>query len=525
MRLTLALMLGTCCAAGSGQSDEVWALARARGKIYAESGQAAYRLLKGWYEFQRDPDTGLYSRGKVWEYANEAADHYRSLVPIAYFVDTPALAPGETLKRSIALCSTASGIPAPYDLKKKAKLDPGPGREAELVFGASEWCKDGLIRIVETMGTDNDWYRELRALTTAIMTWADGGDRFEKDLPHQAAMEIGGNMLQSLCRLYAMSGDEQYLRWAERIADRYVLADPIQKIGKIGLTDHGNEVVVGLGELVALEGQLQRPKARQYQHGLRKLLDRILEKGRDPQTGLWYFSLDLVTGQAQDTHQLPHAWGYLLFACENYDRASGENRYQAAIEKPVLWLLRNRPIWRHWDNWSDSYESMIILWKRYPHWPRVFSWLHFMTERHRSCWMEEYGPYSGDHDDGSTGRRLVLHMSLASQGVRAIPYAEGLRLGGVEKNGDLFLTLESEAVWSGRLCFDWPRSRHRAAVIDWARINESPEWFTVRPDVQYRVSVDGAKRAESTGQQLIQGFPANVKPGETRKIRVSPAEN
>lgn len=107
---------------------------------------------------------------------NEAADHYASLVYIAHFVDPPAVAKGGTLHRtlatSIALCGTASGIPAPYDLRTKAKLDPGPGKEAELVFGVSEWLKDGLIRIVEVMGTDNDWFRQLVAVTDAVMTWA-----------------------------------------------------------------------------------------------------------------------------------------------------------------------------------------------------------------------------------------------------------------------------------------------------------------------------------------------------------------
>jgi len=56
-RLTLALMLGASWAVVAGQSDEIWALARARGKIYAESGQGAYRLLRGWYQFPFNYDS------------------------------------------------------------------------------------------------------------------------------------------------------------------------------------------------------------------------------------------------------------------------------------------------------------------------------------------------------------------------------------------------------------------------------------------------------------------------------------
>jgi hypothetical protein len=451
---------------------------------------------------------------------------------MAYFVDTPAIEKGgtlhQTLMQSIELCRTPSGIPAPYDLRRKIQLTVPLGREA---FGVSEWCKDGLIRIVEVLGTENDWYRELERVTRAIMTWMSRVD-LDKEARPAEVVEIHGNMMQTLGRLYAMSGNEQYLRWAEDIADRYLLVDPIRKIKTVGLTDHGNETVVGAGEIFALECQLKRPKAKQYEPAMRKLLDRILEVGRDRNTGLWYYSVNLETGERVDkapwatlaTAHLPHAWGYILFACENYDRGTGENRYRDAIAKPAMWLLRNRPVWAHWDNWSDSYESMIVLWKRYPYFPRVFSWLQFMTERHRSCWMEEYGPYSGDHDDGSTGRRLVLHMNLASQGVRMIPYREKLRLGAFPKNRELYLHAESDVPWSGRLCFDWPRSEHKTAKIDWARINETQEWYTVRAQRRYRLAIDGGAPVTVSGRQLIDGVPLQLQPGRGRRIRLAPGE-
>ena len=241
-----------------------WKLARARGRVFEESGRNASRLLKGWYKFKRDPDTSLYSRSGVWDYHNEAADHYGSLVLVAYFVDTPAIAPGgilhETLRRSMELCSTPSGIPAPYDTVKKVKLDPGPGREGELVYGAAEWCKDGLNRIVETLGPDNGWYGHLESVTQALMRWSDGKP-ISGGLPAKVKRdEVHGNLLQTLPRLYANSGNEDYLRWAEAIADSYLLNDPVALIGKTTFSDHGGEMFGGLGELFALECQLGRPK-------------------------------------------------------------------------------------------------------------------------------------------------------------------------------------------------------------------------------------------------------------------------
>lgn len=522
-RMLAAWLAAATVCGWAGEQDQWWALARDRGRIYDECGRGASRLLKGWYRFKRDPDTGLYSRDKgTWDYQDEAADHYGSLVLIAYFVDTPAIAPGgilhQTLRNSIRLCSTPSGIPAPYDIRKKVKLDPGPGKEEELVFGAAEWCKDGLNRTVETLGTDNDWYAHLLSLSTAIMKWSDR-QRSGKGLP--ANVEIRGNMLQVLPRLYTMSGDEQLLRWAEDIGDEYLLADPLQKIGRTSLRDHGCELIGGLGELFALECQLKRPKARAYQPAMRKLLDRILEVGRDKRSGLWREWVDVVTGTAEGGP--PDTWGYALFAYENYDRGTGEKGYTAAIEKPMRWLIENRPGWTNWDDWSDSYESMMALWKRYPDVQRVFAWLHWMTERHRSGWMEPYGPYSGGHFDGSTGRTLVIHMNLASQGVRTVPYMEGLRLGGVQEDGGLYLSAESDVSWRGRLCFDWPRSEHKFGKVDWARINETPEWYTVRPQLRYRVTVDGGAPATLTGKQLIEGFALDLKPGSSRRIRVQQA--
>jgi len=125
-----------------------------------------------------------------------------------------------------------------------------------------------------------------------------------------------------------------------------------------------------------------------------------------------------------------------------------------------------------------------VLWNRYPDVPEAFEWLDWATRQHihRRHPDRKYGPYTGGHFDGSAGRTLCIHMMLCSQGVRALPFAEGLRLGAVQRGGELFLTFESEAAWEGRLLFDGPRTQHKGATLDWARINEMPQWFVVRPE-------------------------------------------
>jgi hypothetical protein len=111
-------------------------------------------------------------------------------------------------------------------------------------------------------------------------------------------------------------------------------------------------------------------------------------------------------------------------------------------------------------------------------------------------------------------------MTLCSQGVRTIPFAEGLRLGGIRQGGTLFLAVESERPWKGRLCFDGPRNEHAGAKSDWARVNEVPQWFVVQPKRRYQVVCDSINQIEVQGQQLINGLEMGVRPGKVRKIRV-----
>jgi hypothetical protein len=113
-------------------------------------------------------------------------------------------------------------------------------------------------------------------------------------------------------------------------------------------------------------------------------------------------------------------------------------------------------------------------------------------------------------------------MMLCAQGVRAVPFIAGLRLGGIQSNGSLYLTLDSDAEWSGKICFDSPRVSQKAARIDWARINEMPQWFVARPKQKYAVSFLGSDSDVMDGQKLIGGLELAVTPGQIQRILVIP---
>ena len=519
MSLGGACALGLLALAGAAPATQpaAWDAARARGVIWADCARNVERLLQGWIDRKRDPETHLYSRGKTWDYHNEAADHYSSLVLMAFYVKPELLEKGGTLHTTLAnsqrLCATPSGIPTTYDLARRA-----PGKKAS--FGAlAEWLRDGLVRIVEVMGTGNDWYREMLRLVDAMLAEADRRGGIARAF---RGHETCGNMLQTLARLHAMSGRERYLAAAEALADPFLL-DPEGAVGNVRFGDHGCELVPGLAELFALECQLRRPKAEAYRKPLQQLLDRILATGAHPQTGLF----------RRANAQPPDTWGYVLFAYENADRGLGTRRYDAAVLKPLRWLARNRAHYARlkdtlWprssssDDWSDSYESFIVLWNRYRHVDGAFAWLDWATRQHvhRRHGDRKYGPFTGGHFDGSAGRTLCLHMMLCSQGVRPVSYADGLRVGAVHEGGELLLAAEAETPWRGRLCFDGPRAEHRAASIRWARINEMPQWFVVRPTRRYSLVIDGGPPQEVDGSALLNGLQMDLGRGAVRRVRL-----
>ena len=61
--------------------------------------------------------------------------------------------------------------------------------------------------------------------------------------------EINGEMLQTLSRVYWMTGEEQYLNWAIKIADQYLLEMDFSQTDYLRLRDHGCEIIGGLSEL------------------------------------------------------------------------------------------------------------------------------------------------------------------------------------------------------------------------------------------------------------------------------------
>ena len=162
------------------------------------------------------------------------------------------------LRNEIRYTNAKDGVPADLDLES-GKLGPPS------LFGAAEYAKDGLLAITELLGR-TPWFYRMADMTADLMKHAPVASDFGP-LPDPGA-ELNGDVLQTLVRLAPMTGDRRFLEWAERIGDAYVREVLPGNHGLPGYTwdfakhegpdrmrlrDHGNEIVVGLMLLHALE--------------------------------------------------------------------------------------------------------------------------------------------------------------------------------------------------------------------------------------------------------------------------------
>jgi len=132
------------------------------------------------------------------------------------------------------------------------------------------------------------------------------------------------------------------------------------------------------------------------------------------------------------------------------------------------------------------------------------------------------GVIEGWHGDGNFARTSLLYALWKTQGVTVRPWRADVRFGAVRDGGTLCLSLTADQPWEGRVMFD--QRRHKLLMhlpLDYARINQFPEWFTVEQDASYEVRRDRGRRQEQTGAQLAEGFPVKLVPGQVALLVVS----
>jgi len=85
----------------------------------------------------------------------------------------------------------------------------------------------------------------------------------------------------------------------------------------------------------------------------------------------------------------------------------------------------------------------------------------------------------------------------------------------------VFLSLTAGQPWEGRLVFDRPRHKLLMHLpLDYTRINQFPEWFTVQAGDRYTLTRGGGEGVEKTGAQFAEGLPLKLRAGEALFLEV-----
>lgn len=510
-----------------------WRRAAIHGQQANEALRRCRKFVAGWLA-HADPKTGLIPRNlressHFWNGRDSAADNYAFMVLTCALTDR-AMFEGrmkEMLRTETRLTSRIGALPADYDFNKQGFRHDEPDLQ-RLIFDGSEYVKDGLMPITEWLGP-TEWSERMIAIVDTILEQAPHATP-AGNIPSDH-VEVNGEMMQVLSRLCFMTGEERYLNMACRLADYYLLGSrhPTRDADRLQLDDHSCELISGLTEVYAACHALRPDKAAAYRAPIHAMLDRILEVGTD-EYGLMYEQVNPRTGQVLRDHRTDN-WGYNYNGFYTVFQLDGVERYRAATVTAMTSLMPHylKYPWEGWgsDGIADSVEGAINLVNREPDVAGVAEWIDANIARMLDIQKPD-GVIEGWHGDGNYARTAIMWALMKQQGVTVQPWREDVRLGAVRKGDGLCLVLSAEKPWEGRLTFDVPR--HRTVMklpLDYPRINQFPEWFTVDENAGYRIEQPIGKPVDPpldsvSGRRMHEGIPQALRVGEQRTLLITP---
>ncbi len=110
-----------------------------------------------------------------------------------------------------------------------------------------------------------------------------------------------------------------------------------------------------------------------------------------------------------------------------------------------------------------------------------------------------------------------------SKGTYLQPWTQEITLGAEMIGDTLYLAVHSPTAWEGQLFFDNARhSNEMNMPMDWPRINQFSEWYTIDPTGEYQLSdfQEGTSR-KTGGVSFIEGIPFKLEANETKWLMVS----
>lgn len=501
-------------------------VAEENGRLASESYVRSMNFVKAWMLY-RDSLSGLIpsnlsGKKDLWEPFNSAADNYAFMVLTSYLLDRdlyngPML---DMLRSEQKLTSRIRSLPDVFRFSTQNFHTEEPDT-SWIIFGTSEYIKDGLIPLTEYIGI-SPWTSRMMEMLEDLSDYYTVFKNIDKLGSYKAVSEeVNGSMLQALTRIYWLTGDEKYLSQAIRIGDYYLIDDrDLSTLEYLRLRDHGCEIIGGLSELYVTLNFVNPEKKNQYTERFYKVLDRVLEVGRN-RDGLFYNAVNALTGEVADSGVVDN-WGYIFDAYYSVYLVDKKEEYRQAFLNVIDNLnenYRNYP-WegKSHDGYADAIESGINLYNR-EEVPELKNWI---DSEIKVMWgmQQSNGIIGGAHPDGNFARTAIMYALWKTMGVHCSPWREDLKFGSEMRDGKLFISVSSDKEWQGVLTFDYERHKEILHLpVDYPRINQFPEWFTVEDQKNYKLT-DYNKKTDTqiSGEELRKGIELNLIGGESYYI-------
>jgi hypothetical protein len=493
------------------------------GTLVNEGFNRCINYVNGWMKYA-DTATGLIPRNitdskDYWNAWDAAADNYpfmvlTSSILMPDFFSTTAL---DMLNTEIKITSRIGKLPDTYSFSKKGYKNEVIDT-SQVIFGSAEYMKDGLIPLTEWLGK-SPWSDRMLDILNNLPQLVRVVTRIRGIFfGNSAVVEVNGDLLQVLSRMYWFTGKREYLEWAAEIADYYLNDQRLPTIGltRLRIRDHGCEIISGLCEAYLAAYYSWPEKRQQWRKYIHMMLDRILEVGRN-EDGLFYDEVNPVTGEVI-SKGISDTYGYTFNAYYFVSVLDSLPAYRDAVLKALNVLnakYRNFD-WEHGscDGYADAIEGALNLYNREPV-PSAKEWIDSQTQ---VMWkfQKSDGLIEGWHGDGNFARTTIMYCLWKTQGILPDKWNHNLMLGATGNKTSVKVAVSCETGWKGNIKFDSPRYRDKMHMpVDYPRINQFQQWFTVEPGRKYEVLfLPGTNKQVYTGAQLLEGLSVTVKPGK-----------
>ena len=185
------------------------------------------------------------------------------------------------------------------------------------------------------------------------------------------------------------------------------------------------------------------------------------------------------------------------------------------------------------DGYADAIESGLNLYNREPI-PSLATWIDASTQlmwsiqdsafRENAQKWKGSGIIEGWHGDGNFARTTIMYCLWKTQGAYLHPWRKDIYIGATSiENGIALSLLTENDTWKGKLALDIPRHKVNLNLpMDYPRINQFPEWFTVNYSNFYEV-IEVKQGIENpigkfSGKELKGGISMLLKAGERKEL-------